>query len=179
MTTFRALILCSLLVLTLPGCNRTPYVDRAGAPPSSTPEQTAVSSSSDVVRVTAAQMTLARNGPRAEAVVTLTITPGFHVNANPATFSYLIATELKLETRAGITAGTPLYPAGEKKKFQFADEPLAVYEGEVKIRLPLNAGADAKTGLQHLPMNLVVQACDQEKCYSPVAMDATVAIDIK
>jgi hypothetical protein len=177
MTIAKVIVFCSLLALA--GCSRTPYRDRAGPPASSTPEQTAVSSSSDVVKVAAAPLTLVQNGPRGEAVVTLTITPGYHVNANPATFSYLIATELKPESLTGVIAGQPIYPAGEKKKFQFADEPLAVYEGEVKIKLPMTAGAAATKGSRNLPMKLTVQACDQEKCYAPVDMAATLAIDVK
>jgi len=65
-------------------------------------------------------------GGTGEAQVFLVIQEGYHVNANPATFPYLIATEVTTDKVEGLEFGRPIYPAAEKKKFDFADEPLAV-----------------------------------------------------
>ena len=111
--------------------------------------------------------------------MTLSISPGYHVNANPATFSYLIPTAVNPGKAAGVIAGKPIYPSAQKKKFQFAEEPLAVYEGEVQIKLPLRVEANATKGARSLPIEVRVQACDSEKCYAPDTLKTTVAVDVK
>jgi thioredoxin:protein disulfide reductase len=79
----------------------------------------------------------------------------------------------------GITVGTPRYPAAGKKKFVFAEQPLAVYEGEVPINLNLRAGKSSSAGPRSLPITLTVQACDEEKCYPPTTLNATVPVTVK
>lgn len=137
-----------------------------------------VSSSAEVVKVRAGALAISV-GSEANAAVTLSILPGFHVNANPATFPYLIATEVTADRIEGITVGKPGYPSAEKKTFQFADEALAVYEGETQIKLPLRADSKAGKGTRSLPIHVRVQACDHEKCYPPSTLDTTIAVDVK
>jgi thiol:disulfide interchange protein DsbD len=144
-------------------------------PSSSTPE---VSSSAQVVKVSTSPVEIAANGST-DALVTLSISPGYHVNANPATFSYLIATEITPGKADGIIVGKPAYPNAEKRKFQFAEEPLGVYEGETQIKLPIRADTKAATGSRPLPISVRVQACDNEKCYPPASVSATIPIEVK
>src|SRR5205085_162485 len=80
-----------------------------------------------IVRASADALTI-KAGGAADASVRLTVADGYHINANPATFSYLKATELEVVPPAGLSAGKPVYPAPVLKKFQFAPQPLAVYE---------------------------------------------------
>jgi hypothetical protein len=113
------------------------------------------------------------------ASVELVISPGFHINANPATFPYLIATEIQPGKVDGITVGDKLaYPPPKMENFSFAPEkPLAVYEGSVTIPIPLTAAADAK-GQRNIPFKIRVQACDTEQCYPPATLDAALPIDV-
>jgi hypothetical protein len=147
-----------------------------GFPPSSvTPAE--VSSSAQVVKV-ASDVLHSSPGTSSEAIIRLAITPGYHVNANPATYSYLIATEVKPGNGEGVTAGTPTYPTATKQKFEFAEEPLAVYEGNVDIALPLKISPDT-TGQRSLPISVRVQACDTEKCFPPATINTTIQVDVK
>lgn len=112
------------------------------------------------------------------ASLELVISPGFHVNANPATFPYLIATEVQPVKTEGVTVSDKLtYPPPKMEKFSFADQPLAVYEGKVTIPIPLTAAPGAK-GQRTIPFKIRVQACDDEKCYPPATVDAAVAINL-
>src|ERR1051325_9781329 len=55
--------------------------------------------------------------------VELVVSPGFHINANPATFPYLIATEVQPGKVDGITMGDKLiYPAPKMETFSFAEK---------------------------------------------------------
>src|SRR5256885_13285086 len=128
------LLLGAMLVLT--GCQKNnPQPTQSQATPSD------VSSSAQVVKVVSHFIPKAAGAP---ANVELEITPGFHVNANPATFPYLIATEVQPGKVEGITVGKIEYPAGVAKKFEFADQPLSVYEGKVTIPIPFSVAPDAK-----------------------------------
>lgn len=181
--------LCSLIVFVLAvlaGCSRGTGTDTAGNPPASSPTPAAISSSAQVVKVTSAPISIAPNGS-ADAVITLSISPGFHINANPATFSYLIATELQPVPYPDnpIATGTPIYPSPVKKKFAFAEQPLAVYEGDVTIRLPLDISFAGKSYVRvtsgarlSQPITLRVQACDEEKCFPPATLNAMILVEV-
>jgi len=147
-----------------------------GLPSSSTPAE--VTSSAEVVKVTTSPVSVARNSS-AEAIVTLAISPGYHVNANPATFPYLIATEITPGKAEGITTEKPVYPAAEKRRFQFADEALAVYEGNAQIKVSLHADQTAVAGARTLPITVRVQACDHEKCHPPANVNASIPVEVK
>ena len=133
-----------------------------------------VQSSADVVRLGGFGVGFSAPG-KGSVEVPIRIDDGYHINANPATYPYLIATEVATDKVADLDVGKPIYPAAIKKKFQFADEPLAVYEGNVNVTLPLVAHS---SGTKSLPITVRVQACDQEKCYPPATLKATVDVHV-
>jgi hypothetical protein len=178
-------------VLILSGCNRGAGgigSGTSGGPP--TPSQPEVSSSSEVVKVEAVPVQISEGGT-ADATVKLAISAGYHVNANPATFPYLIPTEVTYAPDPdGFCAvvGKPIYPAAIKAKFDFADEPLAVYEGNIEVKLPLTLPKakdnrcdvyQAKGMRDSLPIKVTVQACDHEKCFPPATVDAAIPVEVK
>jgi hypothetical protein len=158
-----------LVVLAIEACqkNSQPQTQSQATPAE-------VSSTAEVVKATGHFIPKAAGAP---ANVEMEITPGFHVNANPATFPYLIATEVQPGKADGITVGKIAYPAGVLQKFAFADQPLSVYEGKVTIPIPMTVDPDAKGG-RMLPLKLRVQACDSEKCLPPSTLDAAIAINL-
>ena len=119
------------------------------------------------------------SGGSADLAIPISIQSGYHINANPATFDYLITTELTFDKSDGITFGKPVYPAAKKMKFQFAEQPLAVYEGNVQIKLPLQVAPNAAKGKRSLAAHLRVQACDEEKCFPPDTLQVASAIYLK
>lgn len=174
----KSAVVCLLVAFASQGCNKTNSLTEGGVP-SPAPEAAGISSSLDVVKIKAESVAIAAGG-KAEATVTLMISPGYHINANPATFPYLISTELVVGNSEGrITSSKPTYPAGQKRQFQFAEQPLAVYEDEVKLRLPLRATPKATKGPVSLPISVRVQACDDEKCYPPGILSAMILVEVK
>ena len=178
---FCAMILASIVCLCF-GCNRGNSGGISSgtggfAPSANTPASGQVSSSTEVVKVSA-DAVQSSPGTSADAIIRLAINSGYHINANPATYSYLIATEVKIGNSEGISAGTPTYPVAAKQKFEFADEPLAVYEGNIEVKLPLKIGPSV-TGQRSLPITVRVQACDTEKCFPPATLNATVPVEVK
>ena len=135
--------------------------------------------STDVVQATPQEATIAR-GESGDVVVPIKIRHGYHVNANPPTFPYLIATELQLPQSDGISVEFILYPDPLKKTFSFAEgKQLAVYEGEATVKAHLRADKSAQTGKRNLSAKLRVQACDDKVCYAPGVLDLVVPVNIQ
>jgi len=118
-------------------------------------------------------------GGSGEVTVRLTIQSGYHVNANPPTYSYLIPTALEITPAAGISVGPILYPPPMNAKFSFAEKPLAVYEGETAIQATLKADKSSKPGEHSLAAKLRIQACDDQVCYPPGTRDLTIPVIVK
>jgi DsbC/DsbD-like thiol-disulfide interchange protein len=168
-----------LLLLALCACGKAEKKDAPTA--SSAPSQATTSeivSSASVVRVNVAGVEAAAGGA-AQASVNLTITSGYHVNANPPSASYLIPTELSVETGEGIAADKPVYPPSITKKFAFDPKPLAVYEGEASIKLPLKVASTASKGEHTLKAKVRVQACDDKACYRPSTIETSIPVTVK
>jgi hypothetical protein len=175
-------LIYGLLALAFVACGKTENTTSKEAPvPSPAPSQTATPqliSSASVVQVRAPGVDVAA-GSSVEASVMLTIESGYHVNANPPSQSYLIPTELTVEAADGLTAGKPAYPPSVTKKFAFDPKPLAVYEGETTIKLPLKAASTASKGTHTLNAKLQVQACDDKACYRPATIGTSIPVTIK
>lgn len=118
-------------------------------------------------------------GGSADAFVKLKIQSGYHVNANPPTFSYLRATEVVVQTGEGISVGFVTYPNPLSKKFSFAEKPLAVYEGSAAIKVMLKAAVSAAKGTRSLPVKLNIQACDDQLCYPPGTLELSIPATVK
>jgi len=149
-----------------------------GAVTAPTPVASGPATSVKFVSATASDAVLAPGGS-ADAVVTLTIQNGYHVNANPPTFPYLRPTELVVQTGDGISIGLITYPTPISKQFSFEPKPLAVYEGKAEIKVMLKAKPTAATGPRSLPAALSVQACDDKVCYPPGTLQLSLPLNVK
>ncbi len=165
------LLLCFLAA----ACAKSPTNNNQTGTNTNEPPQIA---STDVVQATPQELTLVR-GESGDALVSLKITNGYHVNANPPSYSYLKATELEIQPADGIVVEFLRYPDALTKKFSFAEKPLAVYEGETTLRARLKAGSAAQPGKHNLSAKLRVQACDDKVCYAPGALDLQLPVNIK
>jgi DsbC/DsbD-like thiol-disulfide interchange protein len=174
-TRLRVLLSIAVLVLlALSGCARR---EQPVAPAAEVTEAKRIASV-DVVKAEALPVQISA-GESGDVTVRLTIQSGYHVNANPPTFSYLIPTELKIATADGITAGAISYPAPINAKVLFSEKPLAVYEGEIEVRATLKADKSAQPGQHSLPAKLRVQACDDQVCYPPGTRDLLIPVIVK
>lgn len=118
-------------------------------------------------------------GRRFEIAVVAQVADGYHVQANKVLEDYLIPLTVNAELPAGFKLVNTVYPKALVKKFPFAAQPMAVYEGRIVVRLAVEAGAGAAAGPMKLPMTLRFQACNDQLCLPPaklpIAADFTVA----
>jgi hypothetical protein len=166
-----------ILVLISTACSRRGGNNSPPAAPSAITEGRRISSL-DVVKASPEEITIAPDGT-ADAQVRLKIDNGYHVNANPPSFPYLKATELELTPEGGLSVSFIRYPDPLMKKFSFADSPLAVYEGDITLSVRLQADRSIAPGRKNLSGKLRVQACDDQVCYAPAAMDIVVPVKVQ
>src|SRR4051794_23318001 len=103
---------CLSAILLVSACKKS-----ASPAASSSPTPQEVSSSDQVVKAFSHFIPSATPPANVELVVS----PGFHINANPATFPYLIATEIQPGKVDGITVGDKLgYPPPKMENFSFS-----------------------------------------------------------
>ncbi|MHB1238974.1 MAG: DUF255 domain-containing protein [Gammaproteobacteria bacterium] len=104
-----------------------------------------------------------------EITVTLRIDPGYHVNANPASFDYLVPTAVRFD---GLTPSRVVYPNPVRITPAFATEGLNVYEGTAHITSVFPAGTLKPAGTVHGDVR--VQACNEQVCLPPATLPLTV-----
>jgi len=104
-------------------------------------------------------------GATVRAVVSITLSEGFHVNSNKPLESFFIPTELHMGANEGFSVLETVYP--QHVLFNSGGEDLAVYEHEFHIGLVLQVGADVAPGPHTLTGSLNYQACDDKMCFAP------------
>ena len=118
-------------------------------------------------------------GGTARAVLKFKVKDGWHINAHVPHEDYLVPTVLTLNEAGGIKAGKPAYPKPVEAKLSFSESPLAVYEHEFTIEVPLTAARDAAKGEHELQGTLRFQACNDQICLPPAAIALHVDVDIE
>lgn len=175
------LAVLAVLSLVIAACSR--QKNQQSAVPATSSTETAKASPNegppaDVVTASASPVEMSA-GSSAEALVTVKIATGFHINSNPSSNKYQIATALDVESSGGVTAGKVTYPPFVSKKFSFSPDPIMVYEGDVVIKQPLRADQTAAKGNRTLVAKLRVQPCDETVCYSPRTLGVSIPVNIK
>ena len=117
-------------------------------------------------------------GETARIAAKVTVESGWHVNSNTPTFDYLIPTKLDLELPEGWPDEAVRYPRHEMQTFAFADQPLAVYDGQFVILSEVKVPAGAAKGSVPVRAALRYQACNDSQCLPPVTTDATVELTV-
>jgi hypothetical protein len=103
------------------------------------------------------------SGAGSDLTLTVTLEPGWHVNANDPEQPYLIPTVLEVEPPAGTTIAAIRYPKAELHRLAFApDTALRLYAGTFTIGVRLAGGRPDRFGAR-----LNYQACNEERCLPP------------
>jgi hypothetical protein len=120
----------------------------------------------------------AGSGREVPFTLRLRIRDGWHINSNLPAGDLLIPTEIAVDgVGLPVRLGGADYPAGERLRLPFADEPLSVYRGEVEIRGRLLLG-DGRPGAGLARLRLRYQACDDEKCLPPETLPLSIPLRI-
>jgi hypothetical protein len=113
-----------------------------------------------------------------EVAVLAKIKPTYHINAHKVLDEFLIPTQVDARVPAGFRVLATEYPAGELRQFSFSAKKLAVYTGQMLVKLKLEAGSNAPLGTRQLPLSLRYQACNDAYCLPPVTIPITVSVTV-
>ena len=117
-------------------------------------------------------------GTSVRIAAVIAVDDGWHIQSNTPSFEYLIPTVLALELPEGWSQPEVSYPDHVMWQFEFAADPLAVYEHEAVIHAVLDLPADLTAGTVEVPIELTYQACDDRICLQPTTAEATVQLEI-
>ena len=121
-----------------------------------------------------------RPGDRIIFAVIIEMDPGLHINADPRQLKLIegfqpFPTELKIISgTSGFISEGPYYPRAHPVKFDFADEPLMVFDGRVTIYLPIRIDDQFDAPELKLNLQLAYQACGKDFCLFPERVKRTV-----
>lgn len=118
-------------------------------------------------------------GKQGEAVFSVVVDKGLHIQANPASKPNLIATTLNVPSASGVTVGTPRYPQGKTWRLAGSPEDFMAYDGKVEIKLPLTAEGTAKPGKLSLEGTFRYQACTDQTCFFPITVPVKIPVVVK
>ncbi len=126
----------------------------------------------------AADRTAYQAGATVRLAARVSIADHWHVNSNTPTYDYLIPTVLSVELPEGSSEPRLEYPAHKMMKFEFTEEPIAVYDGTFSVFVELELPADAGVGAIETEAALRYQACDEKQCLPPVSARVPVKLMI-
>ena len=106
-------------------------------------------------------------GKTAEVTLELRVAPGFHVNSDQPVDEKIVPTTVDFKPAAGVKFEAAVFPLAEMKMFSFTDKPLAVFEGTVKLMIPVTLAKDFKGREVVIEGAVGYQACDNDSCLAP------------
>ena len=106
-----------------------------------------------------------KNNGKHEVILSLTIQPGWHINANQPKDINLIPTKISLTNNEDWQLEDVIYPESTDKLLGFSQQTLALYEDEIQIKAMVIADENRETVV--IPIELNLQACDEQVCLAP------------
>ncbi|MBI1356494.1 MAG: hypothetical protein GC160_19295 [Acidobacteria bacterium] len=113
-------------------------------------------------------------GSEIEVPLVVRIRPGYHMNSNQPREEYLIPTTLSWEA-PGLELVRVDYPEAEIVRYDFSEEPLSVYSGEITITTVFRVPAKVPA-LGEVRGSLRYQACNDKACLAPTSADFQTAV---
>jgi thiol:disulfide interchange protein DsbD len=120
-------------------------------------------------------------GGTGEITVTLTISPGFHIQSHTPFDPNLVPTELTVAKSPEIHFGKVVYPKPisiPASKIITPVGKLSVYEGTVKLHVRFHVLKAATGGRQIVTFHLQTQACNSVSCFIPQEQKLSVTIHV-
>lgn len=131
-----------------------------------------------VVTVADSAAVLIAPGGKAEACVTVTVAPSFHLQANPASQPYLIPLLLDLRAQPPLNLASPVYPQGKPHRLQGSELDFSVYDGTFAVCVPVVAAQEGAPGEMAIAGSLRYQACDDRICLKPQTVSVRMPVRV-
>jgi thiol:disulfide interchange protein DsbD len=97
----------------------------------------------------------------------ITVSSPYHINAEVPSEDYLIGTSVTFAPKTGLTFGKVIFPPAEKRRLSFAENPLAVYAGTIRVTSELTLDKSFKGSEVAVEGTVGYQACNDQSCLPP------------
>lgn len=131
-----------------------------------------------ILTVAQPQKVAAKRNTDVTAKIDVSIAAGYHINSNAPHETYLIPLRLTW-TPAPLTVDAVTFPKARDEKYQFSDQPLAVFTGNFEIATKFKVPADALSGPSILAGKLRYQACNNTMCFPPKTVEVKLPIEVQ
>jgi thioredoxin:protein disulfide reductase len=113
----------------------------------------------------------------AQLAVVLTIDRGWHVNSSSPGDEFSVPTSVSWTLPEGWSQPVMSFPGGRKQRFEFTEEPIEVWDGEVVMigHLVVPEGA---AGPSRLRAEVTAQACNDHQCLPPRAVAGEIEVNV-
>lgn len=106
----------------------------------------------------------------------LKILKPWYIHGTNGQGSWLFHTVLCFQRSPGLKVKGIRFPAPERKKFDYAPDPLEVFSGDILVRATLVIGDNSPTGEQVIKGKLSYQACSPTVCMPPEDVPVTISV---
>ena len=109
----------------------------------------------------------------------ITIRSPYHINADLPSEDYLIGTTVDFKSVPAATFSKLAFPPAEMRRFSFSQNPLAVYEGIVKVTAEIALAADFKEDEVAIEGTIGYQACNDQSCLPPAEAEFSKRVPVE
>jgi len=120
----------------------------------------------------------AQPGDTVEVPVRVTVAPGHHIQANPASNEFLVPMELSFDTACGVSVVSVAYPEASRYRLEGADEDLLTCHGTVVVTVRVAVAAASAPGECELAGTLSYQACTSRFCLFPASVPVVIPVEV-
>jgi thiol:disulfide interchange protein DsbD len=106
-------------------------------------------------------------GQSAPITLELTIKTPYHINADQPLEDFLIGTTVDFKAPPGVVYKKIAFPPAEVRKLDLSPNPMAIYEGAVRITAEVVLAPDFKAAEFAIEGSIGYQACDNSMCLPP------------
>ena len=132
----------------------------------------------NVLSVAPPEKVVARQGASLEVKTAVLLKPGYHVNSNTPSESYLIPLRLTWEPGA-LDAVEVVFPKPHMEKYEFSDVPLSVFTGDFHLVTKFKVAANASSGPGLAVGKLRYQACNNNSCLPPKTIEIKLPVVVQ
>ncbi|MCB0726922.1 MAG: protein-disulfide reductase DsbD [Ignavibacteriae bacterium] len=107
----------------------------------------------------------------------ISIKEHYHINSYEVNDPTLIQTSISVDSKEFKLLNS-FFPEHKKLKFEFTENEINVYEGEIYAGIDLITTSPLDNGIYEIPVNFSYQACDDKVCYPPKTINELVSVEI-
>ena len=126
----------------------------------------------------------ARPGEQIVLTVVIHIADGFHINADAGqlatntTFNPYPTQLQIIDSDPPFKVGVPRYPPAHRIEVGFSAQPLAVFDGQVTVAIPVTVPSDITADIIRIRLALRYQGCDATSCWMPATIPLAAELPI-